>query len=495
MPFLFNGYALDVERGELRLGDEAVHLQPKHLQLLVFLIQNRDRVLSKQEIFDAVWANVAVSEAAMSSAIRDLRIALGDRGPDKWAIRTLPRRGFRFVAHVVETAPAKPNAPDSPLQLYGRERALGQLQAAHRRAQSGKPQLVLLLGDPGMGKTACSAAAAESFGRTGTSVHRAWCRTESGAPAYWPWIQWLRSIQRRAAFEEADESKETLSAWIQELWSAGTEPASAQPDVERAEARFRLFDAVSTEIESLAEQESLALFVDDLDAASDASLDLIEFAVRQLPRSRLLFVASLRTGALHARSSLVVRLEEWMRHIECSRVFLAPLSPADVSAWFAGAGVDPQLEDAREVATRAGGNPQWIRQWVAAVHASRNAAKPREVPRVVLDLAAARLSQVSSEARRVLRAAACLGTFARSELCAVARCEDEEVERALFRARESGVVSETAGAEPRVAFASPLYSELLVREASAAELGRARQTSPRIPQDSPAGAPVRLAPG
>jgi len=100
VPFLFNNYVLDCQRYELRKGDAAVALEPQVFDLLVYLIENRDRVVSKDDLIASVWAGRIVSESTLTSRINAVRKAIGDSAEQQDFVRTIPRKGVRFVANV-----------------------------------------------------------------------------------------------------------------------------------------------------------------------------------------------------------------------------------------------------------------------------------------------------------------------------------------------------------------------------------------------------------
>lgn len=102
MRYLFEGHALDPDRRELRRGTEPVSLEPQVFDLLLYLIRNREHVVSKDDLVEAVWRGRIVSDSALSTRINAVRSALGDTGEEQRLIRTLPRRGLRFVAVVRE---------------------------------------------------------------------------------------------------------------------------------------------------------------------------------------------------------------------------------------------------------------------------------------------------------------------------------------------------------------------------------------------------------
>lgn len=107
MRYLFEEYALDTDRRELHRGTDVVSVAPQVFDLLNFLIRNRERVVSKDELIDAIWNGRCVSDAALTTRFNAARSAIGDSGQEQRLIKTLPRKGFRFVGAVrEEQAPA-----------------------------------------------------------------------------------------------------------------------------------------------------------------------------------------------------------------------------------------------------------------------------------------------------------------------------------------------------------------------------------------------------
>jgi TolB-like protein/tetratricopeptide (TPR) repeat protein len=102
MQFAFKDYVLDLERRELTRGSAAVSVGPQVFDLLVYLVQNRERVVSKDSLLDAVWGGRIVSESTLTSHINAVRKAIGDSGEEQHLVRTIPRKGFRFVGEVTE---------------------------------------------------------------------------------------------------------------------------------------------------------------------------------------------------------------------------------------------------------------------------------------------------------------------------------------------------------------------------------------------------------
>jgi TolB-like protein len=100
MQFLFADHTLDIARRELRRGAESICVEPQVFDLLVYLVQNRERVVSKDDLIAGVWAGRIVSDSTLASRINAARRAIGDSGEDQKLIRTIARKGVRFVGAV-----------------------------------------------------------------------------------------------------------------------------------------------------------------------------------------------------------------------------------------------------------------------------------------------------------------------------------------------------------------------------------------------------------
>ena len=98
----FGDFELDESLLELRRDGARVPLEPKPLRLLLYLLHNRERVVPRDELFDHVWPDVIVGESAVSTALREVRRALGDEGRMPHLVETLRGRGYRFIASVEE---------------------------------------------------------------------------------------------------------------------------------------------------------------------------------------------------------------------------------------------------------------------------------------------------------------------------------------------------------------------------------------------------------
>src|SRR5437868_6807957 len=117
LRYLFEDYALDTDRGELRRGTHVIGIAPQAFDLLVFLVRNRERFVSKDELIAAVWDGRIITDAALTTRLYVARGAIGDTGGGQRLIKTLPRKGFRFVGMVrEESGPCRSPTADDPLE-------------------------------------------------------------------------------------------------------------------------------------------------------------------------------------------------------------------------------------------------------------------------------------------------------------------------------------------------------------------------------------------
>jgi TolB-like protein len=114
MQFRFADHVLDVACRELRRNGEPIALEPQVFDLLVHLVRNRDRVVDKDELLESIWKGRIVSESTLTSRINAARKAVGDSGEAQRLIRTVPRKGFRFVGDVADEQRTEPRLPRVP---------------------------------------------------------------------------------------------------------------------------------------------------------------------------------------------------------------------------------------------------------------------------------------------------------------------------------------------------------------------------------------------
>jgi len=326
------------------------------------------------------------------------------------------------------------NVRRSP-SLVGRGRELAQLETALERALAGRGGLVLLTGEPGIGKTALAREFVEHAAARGAEWAWGSCWDGGGAPAYWPWVQVGRVLGRRADAGALRAALGDAAPWISGLLPelAGTLGLPAQPsELNSDQARFRLFDALATLLATVAEQRPLVIVLDDLHWADASSLLALEFVARALPDIPLLAIAAYRHAEAHARAELASPLGGLAR--AATRLPLEGLGREDVGLLAAararglGSGerepIPPRLVTA--VHQASAGNPFFVDELVqllasqGRLHDSAAAELPLPLPDGVRDAIRRRLAPMPPDVLQALGAAAVIGgTFWLQTLAAV----------------------------------------------------------------------------
>src|SRR5262245_41470477 len=207
---------IEVENEWAWCGERRLELTPRAFAVLRHLVEHRERLVTKEDLLAAVWRGVAVSDAALSTCIRDLRRALGDSSEAPRYIRTVHRRGFRFVGPIAGRPGSSPSpragtdahGPRSTSMLVGREAHLAQLRDRWADAMNGRRQCVFVTGEPGIGKTALVEAFLTGLGDDNQALRigRGQCVEQYGAgEAYLPVLEALGRLGREAGGERLIE--------------------------------------------------------------------------------------------------------------------------------------------------------------------------------------------------------------------------------------------------------------------------------------------------
>ena len=236
----------------------------------------------------------------------------------------------------LEEQPAEPAAEqeENPLDslaggvFVGRERELEQMREAVDEAIAGSGRMLQVMGEPGIGKTRTTEELATYAQVSGARVHWGRCREDEGAPAYWPWVQAIRSFVREAdpvglAWQMGGGAAEIAQLVPEVAERLDIEPASAG---DSEEARFRLFDSVTSFLVAAARDRPMVIVLDDLHWADEPSLLLLKFAARELGSSGLLIVGTYRDVELGRHHPLARVLGELSGSEGSVRITLRGLS-------------------------------------------------------------------------------------------------------------------------------------------------------------------------
>ncbi len=206
---------------------------------------------------------------------------------------------------------------DSHNLFIGRARELGQLRTGLEAAISGHGQLVLLAGDPGIGKTSLAEEFTRGAAEGGALVLWGRCWEGDGAPALWPWIQILRSVVERwpaeALTAELGTGAAVIAQVVPELYHK-LPGLSALPSIDTEDARFRFFDCLTTFFTNVGQRQPVVLIFDDLHWADPSSLGLLRFLSSALLTMRLLIIGTYRDNEVTRAHPLATTVGELARH-------------------------------------------------------------------------------------------------------------------------------------------------------------------------------------
>ena len=468
MIHVFGDCELDEARFELRRRGVAVKIEPKTFDVLAYLIKCADRVVSKDELLDAVWPGQSVSESVLPKCVAAARRAVGDAPARPAIIRTVHGRGYRFVALVQRRAAAESPADRTlrPLlaPFVGHAHALARLRFGLESALAGRGRVTLLVGEPGIGKTRTAEELAAEARRRGALVLVGRAYEGEGAPAFWPWLHVLRS------------GPDTVFGEVRRALDSGAGDRRGATAVDAEQARFRLFDSVAASLRRHAEAQPLVLVLDDLHWADEASLRLFGFLTRDLADVPMLVVATYRDVELRRGHPLGDLLGLLAQAPICERVPLRGFAREDTDRMIAGV-VDTPVPDAVAAAVHemTEGNPFFIQE-VARLLASTGgfpdtpATLPLALPQSVRDAVGRRLDALSPECNALLRIAAVLGRdFGAPLLGRVASLSHEQVLGHVADAVRARVLDEIDMVPGRYRFHHSLIRQTLYDELTTPE--------------------------
>jgi DNA-binding winged helix-turn-helix (wHTH) protein/tetratricopeptide (TPR) repeat protein len=482
MLWRFQDFELDGIRFELRRGGKRVAIAPKPLALLLHLAKRHPASVSRDELLRVLWRGVHVTEDSLSRAVYLARRTIGAGADDEGAIRTVRGRGYAFGPTIRPVAEGMPRVgPARGTPLVGRAAELEVLDRALAAAVGGRGSVVLLSGEPGIGKTRLAEELAARTTHAGALALWGRCWETGGAQAFWPWTQVLRGYAHEAGRKELraalGPAKDRIGPFIPELYGELGEAAVPRsvPALDTEDARFVLFDAATGFLARAAGRRPLGLLLDDLHAADLPSMLLLRFLARGLHELPLLIVATHREAELRRRPDAARVIADLAR--SGVSLPLRGLGDTDVRHFLA-AGFDVEL-DPRSITTlqaMTGGNPFLVGEVARGLAAQpgidplARLARETLLPALARDLIRRRLDLLSPRSREILRAAALVGQeFGLRMLREISRLPDSEVLDRLREASDDGLVVAVAPAGMRYRFQHALTRETLADEVQSAD--------------------------
>ncbi|QNI31893.1 winged helix-turn-helix domain-containing protein [Alloacidobacterium dinghuense] len=313
----FGCFQLDAANECLWCDGKQVPLAPKPFAVLRYLVENPKRLVTHDELLDALWPETFVQPQVLRTYVLELRKLLGDDPDEPQYIQTVPKRGYRFVAKVTAIKQQAPESSGSVQRIVGRDSELARLDVDLEHATNGNRKLIFLTGDAGCGKTAlidafCARACSDDGARMvrGQSVEGF-----GGKEPFYPVREALSQLN------ENEKTSEFLSRKLPGWFGKNAENG----------AKIPALGEICEVVETLAQGEPLLLVLEDLHWADASTLDLLSALARRRGSQQLMILASYRPAEIDGQHPLPGLKEDLSTRRLCCEIVLGPLNRKAVS--------------------------------------------------------------------------------------------------------------------------------------------------------------------
>ncbi|MGH7333407.1 MAG: AAA family ATPase [Candidatus Rokuibacteriota bacterium] len=506
----FPPFRLDPVNEQLWRGKRLVALKPKAFAVLRHLVDRPQRLVTKDDLLDTLWADVHVGEAVLKTHLRAIRQALGDSVKAPRFIETVHRRGYRFIAVVHQVpAPAQNRAPRPASSrasgVVGRHMELARLHESLERAVHGQRQIVFVTGEAGIGKTSLVGAFLERLhGRGDLWLTGGQCIEPYGAGE--PYLPVLEAMGRLCRGPAGARVVEVLTRRAPS-WLAQMPGLLDAPDVDALRSRApgatpqRMLREMAEALEALSTESPVVLWFEDLHWADYSTLDLIAYLARRSGSARLMVLGTYRpVQVLSSEHPLGAVEQDLLLHGQCERLSLACLFERSVAEYLEGRcprhSFPPELPSL--IHQRTDGNPLFMvsmvdslvgrgalhqvdERWELTVGLDEVAVG---VPDNVARMIASELDRLDARERSVLEAASVAGMEFSTAVVAAALEEDPiRVEERCARLARRGQFLKAEGQTQwpdetvalRCGFIHGLYQEIAYEGIGVAQRARWHQ--------------------
>jgi predicted ATPase/DNA-binding winged helix-turn-helix (wHTH) protein len=347
----FGPFRFDESNECLWRGSQSIPLRPKAFAVLKHLIGHKGVLVTKQQLLDDVWPETFVGDAVLKDCIRQLRQALHDDPKTPQFIETSHRRGYRFIAPLLE-ANSEPHMNDavssvtpavtpriSPsgvasvsTKILGRELVLAQMQKCLEHALAGDTQIVFVTGEAGIGKTTLVEAFLEQKGDN-VFVLRGQCLEQYGSSeAYLPVMDALSQLRDERHSQVIDILRKNAPSWILQIPRLASDSESETSENISGVTRERMLREIAGSLELVTETMPVILFLEDLHWSDYSTLDLVSYLARRRQRARLLLIGTYRPVEVIVTEHPLRRVKQELQlHKLCHELPLEYLSVESVS--------------------------------------------------------------------------------------------------------------------------------------------------------------------
>ena len=370
----FESFQLDPTNARLRKDGRDIFLTPKAFDVLRYLTEHVGQLVTKDDLWRAVWPDVSVTDAALTVCMSEIRRVLGDVAKSPRYIQTVHRRGYRFIAPLTEQPSPRGIAGVfgrrfSTDGFVGRQAELRQLHKWLEKALKGERQIVFVTGEPGIGKTALvEAFLTQIADNKDIRVGRGQCIGHYGTgEAYLPLLEVLGRLCREPQGARLIELLHRCApTWLAQMPAllGTTELDSLQKRVTGA-TRERMLRELAEAIEVITAEVSLVLLLEDLHWSDFSTLDWLAYLARRTEPAQLLVLGTFRPVELMVRDHPLNTVKQELQiHGKCNEMPLALLSESAVVQYVKARFASLSRESLRELGhlihQRTEGNPLFM---------------------------------------------------------------------------------------------------------------------------------------
>lgn len=306
----FGTFRLDLRNECLWHGEEQLSLTPRPFSVLRYLVENPQRLVTHDELLEALWPETYVQPQVIRTYILEIRKLLGDDPHDPQFIETVPSRGYRFLMPVTD------GSGPSPTSLIGREAELAALHGHLERCRNAERFAVFITGDVGIGKTALIDAFCADL------VHTSRLRIARG-----------QSLEGFGGKESFYPVREALNGLCSDEKARAILTAAAPGWFGRNGSFAPSIGEICEALEALTQADALLLIFEDIHWADSSTLDLISALARRRSRTRLMLLCSFRPSELDARHPLRLLEQDLRTSRRSDPLALGPLTKQSVAEY------------------------------------------------------------------------------------------------------------------------------------------------------------------
>jgi DNA-binding winged helix-turn-helix (wHTH) protein/tetratricopeptide (TPR) repeat protein len=500
----FGLFTLDTTNHCLWCADERAFLTPKAFDILRYLVEHADRLVTQDELLEALWPATYVNPEGVRKYILEIRKVLGDQPRQPMFIETVPKRGYRFIAALTEAnrAAQRDSVVPGTGNMVGREAALSRLGGYFEQAAGGERQVVFITGEAGIGKTTLVDLFQQAAARDpNVRVARGQCiEGFGGKEAYYPMLEALGPLLQDAENSSLVQTlAERAPTWLIQF-PALVKPAqreSLQREI-LGGTRERMVREICEALEAITAQRPLIVILEDLHWVDPSTLDLISAVARRRELARLLLIGTYRpVEVILSQSPLRNLKQDLLLRRLCHEITIESLEEHDVGEYLTRIFSEQSLPSglANMIHQNSGGNPLVMAAIVQDMVDKGLLVKDggglvltappgdvcRGVPETLQQMLEIQLEQLSPEEQRILESGSVAGErFSVWAVAAMLEVSPSSVEDACdrFAARRQFILAagthsaQNGRSAPHYEFRHSLYKQVLYRRLSGSNRSR-----------------------